>query len=173
MKTLAVFLLFSLLVAGTCFAAAAEKAKAVLVNAKGEEVGAASLEEVPGGVKITLRVSKLPPGRHALHIHSAALCDAPDFKSAGPHFNPAHKKHGRENPEGPHAGDLPDIEVGQDGTGALETVVAGVTLSGAGETSLFHPGGTSLVLHASQDDNKTDPSGNSGDRIACGAITTS
>ena len=146
------------------------QARAVLINAEGKEVGAAAFEEIPGGIRVNLKVSGLSPGFHAFHIHSAVKCDPPDFKSAGSHFNPTHKKHGKQNPEGPHAGDLPDLYVGKDGTGELVALVRGVTLSGSGENSLFHEGGTSVVIHASADDNKTDPSGNSGDRIACGVV---
>ena len=159
------------LAASPAWAKAAQGAKAALVNAKGERVGTAEFKEVTDGVQVSLEISKLPPGRHAFHIHSVGKCDDPDFKTAGPHFNPYNKKHGRENLEGPHAGDLPDIQVGPDGTGSLQTVVEDVTLYGEGEDSLFHPGGTSVVVHASPDDNKTDPAGNAGERIACGAIT--
>ena len=147
------------------------KAKATLINAEGKEVGIALFEEVPGGLRMSLKVADLPPGFHAFHIHSVGLCEPPDFKSAGPHFNPFHKKHGRQNPEGPHAGDLPDLYVGKDGTGDLDALVPALTLAGDGETSLFHPGGTALVIHASPDDNATDPAGNAGARIACGVIT--
>ena len=147
------------------------RAKAVLINAEGKEVGTATFEEVPGGIKVALQVSGLPPGFHACHIHSVGLCDPPDFKSAGPHFNPTNKKHGKQNPEGPHAGDLSDLTVGKDGTGNLDARVPAITLFGKGENSLFHPGGTSLVIHASPDDNTTDPAGNAGARIACGVIT--
>lgn len=145
-------------------------AKAMLINADGKEVGSASLYEAPGGVRVRLRVSGLPPGPHAFHIHEAGRCDPPDFKSAGGHFNPAGKKHGLKNPQGHHAGDLPDLVVGADGVGSAEVTVDGVTLL-EGENSLFHPGGTALVIHASPDDNLSDPAGNAGTRIACGVIT--
>ena len=167
--------LFCLVFGAAVGASAAEKleAKAELIDAQGKPVGAALLEGTPKGVKINLRVSGLPPGRHALHIHETGKCDPPDFKSTGGHFNPTHKKHGWQNPEGHHAGDLPDFVVDESGRGGLDALIEGVTLSGQGENSLFHPGGTSVVIHASADDNKTDPSGNSGARIACGVITAS
>ena len=146
------------------------KAHASILNADGERIGDATFEQASGGVKVSLKVSRLPPGAHAFHIHAVGSCDPPDFKSSGGHFNPTHRKHGRENTEGPHAGDLPDLQIGPDGTGKAEAFVPGITLSGIGEESLFHPGGTAVVIHASADDNKTDPSGNSGARIACGVI---
>lgn len=158
-----------LLAAGLARAEGPAQAKAVLVNSAGEEVGTARLEEADGGVRIALEVSHLSPGMHAFHIHAVGRCEPPDFASAGGHFNPAGKKHGLDNPEGHHAGDLPNIEVGADGTGKAETVAVGMTLS-PGDHSLFHPGGTSLVVHADPDDNRTDPAGNSGARIACGVI---
>ena len=165
--------IFCFLLAGgvACAGPAEGRAEAVLVSAAGEKIGTAAFKEVPGGVRVVLKVSKLPPGSHAFHIHSVGKCDPPDFKSAGPHFNPTHKKHGRENPEGQHAGDLPNLPVGQDGTGELSVLVPGITLSGTAENALFHPGGTAVVIHASPDDNKTDPAGNAGDRIACGIVT--
>ncbi len=145
-------------------------AKAVLINAQGEPVGWATLTEVPGrGVRVQLKVSNLSSGRHAFHIHDVGKADAPDFKSAGGHFNPQHKQHGHKNPAGAHAGDLPNLLVGKDGKGRADIVVSGVTL-GEGENSLFHAGGTSLVVHASEDDQRTDPSGNAGARVACGVI---
>lgn len=173
MKKIA-FILLLILAFAVGTAAAVETrikpAKAVLINAQGESVGWAALMEVPGrGVRVQLKVSNLSPGRHAFHIHDVGKADAPDFKSAGGHFNPAHKQHGHKNPAGAHAGDLPNLLVGKDGKGRADIVVSGVTL-GEGETSLFHPGGTSLVIHASEDDQRTDPSGNAGARVACGVI---
>ena len=145
-------------------------AKAVLINAEGEPVAWATLLEVPGqGVRIQLKASNLSPGRHAFHIHEFGKAEPPDFKSAGGHFNPQNKQHGHQNPAGAHAGDLPNLLIGKDGKGRLDTVVPGVTL-GDGDTSLFRTGGTSLVIHASEDDQKTDPSGNAGARVACGVI---
>ena len=149
----------------------APPAKATLINSQGQKVGEATLTQTPQGVKISLKVENLPPGVHAFHIHEKGLCTAPDFTSAAGHFNPFGKKHGLKNPQGPHAGDLPNLAVGPDGRGSLETVATLVTLKAGEKNSLFQPGGTSLVIHAGPDDDMTDPAGNAGPRIACGAIT--
>ncbi|BDG09794.1 superoxide dismutase family protein [Anaeromyxobacter paludicola] len=144
-------------------------AHARLVDAKGQELGTAKLVEEDGGVKMELMVANLPPGKHGIHVHAVGKCDPPDFKSAGPHFNPGNKHHGLHNPQGPHAGDLANLEVKPDGRARELVTLKGVTLGG-GERSLFQPGGTALVIHADPDDEKTDPAGNSGARIACGVI---
>ena len=149
---------------------AATTAKADLADSRGKKVGTAELTQTPDGVRIALTVSGLAPGQHAFHIHTVGKCDGPDFKSAGAHFNPYNKKHGLKNPEGPHAGDMENIEAGADGTGTAEIVNKQVTLAD-GPNSLFHEGGTAIVIHASPDDNMTDPAGNAGARIACGVIT--
>jgi len=158
-----------LLVTGLAFAQAPPRATATVKNAQGEEVGTATITAKGSGVQIDATFSKLPPGTHAVHLHNVGTCTPPDFTSAGPHFNPAGKQHGTENPNGHHAGDLPNFTVDASGKGKISYPVAGVTL-GDGATSLFHAGGTAIVVHAAADDNKTDPAGNAGARIACGVI---
>ena len=148
---------------------AAMKARADLVDAKGAPVGTAVFSEKAKGVEIDLKVSGLTPGLHGFHIHNVGKCEAPDFASAGPHFNPEGKQHGWDNPQGHHMGDLQNLNVGPDGKAHVHVLVPGVTM-GEGANSLFHEGGTALVIHAKPDDGKTDPSGNSGARIACGVI---
>jgi superoxide dismutase, Cu-Zn family len=150
-------------------ATAAPAARAVLKDAQGKEVGSATFEEADGGVAVAVRLSGLAPGKHGFHVHAVGKCDPPDFKSAGPHFNPGKRKHGLANPDGAHAGDLPNLVVGADGKGQASAVATGAAL-GDGAGSLFGTDGTALVIHADPDDEKTDPAGNAGARIACGVI---
>jgi Cu-Zn family superoxide dismutase len=140
-----------------------------LSDAKGKSVGTAKLSADAGGVKIALAVKGLSPGDHAIHIHQTAKCDAPDFKSAGGHFNPENKKHGSANPEGAHAGDMPNFTVDAKGASTASVVAPGATLD-EGAHSVFTAGSTALVIHEKADDLKTDPTGNAGNRIACGVI---
>ena len=143
-----------------------------LKDAKGNDVGTATVVSKGTGVEVKLDVKNLTAGEHAVHFHQNAKCDPPDFKSAGGHFNPGSKKHGFDNPEGHHAGDMRNFTVKENGTAKATVSDADVVLGNGSEpNSLLANGGTAIVIHAKADDYKTDPSGNSGDRIACGAIT--
>jgi superoxide dismutase, Cu-Zn family len=155
----------------SCTANATEqdRARAEIKNAQGKSVGTASLRETKNGLLIIVKAKGLPEGLHAVHIHSVGKCEGPAFTSAGGHFNPLNKKHGLENPAGPHAGDLPDMYVEKNGEGRYEVLMDRITL-GSGETSIFDADGSAIVIHVTADDNVTDPTGNSGDRIACGVI---
>jgi Cu-Zn family superoxide dismutase len=153
-------------------AAQADSTKVVvkLADAKGGDVGTATLTSAGKGVSIALDLHGLTPGDHAIHVHATAKCDGPDFKSAGGHFNPDNKQHGMNNPQGSHAGDMPNFTVDAKGNAKTTVTATGVTL-GTDAHSVFTGGGTALVIHAKADDMKSDPAGNAGDRIACGTIT--
>jgi Cu-Zn family superoxide dismutase len=149
---------------------AQSQGRADIKDAVGKSVGTASLRQSREGVRIALEVKGLPQGLHAVHIHSVGECEGSGFTSAGGHFNPMNKKHGLKNPDGPHAGDLPDRYVNKDGVGRYQTLMESMTL-GAGETCILDADGSAIVIHATSDDNVSDPAGNSGARIACGVIT--
>ena len=145
-------------------------ARAELKNAGGQPVGTATFTQVNNVVRVVLEAQGLPRGAHGVHVHAVGKCDPPDFQTAGGHFNPASRQHGALNPQGPHAGDLPNIEIGADGKGRLESTTELFSL-GSGTSTLFDADGSALVIHAAPDDFKTDPTGNSGARIACGVIS--
>lgn len=135
------------------------------VGGDGTALGSLSVADSPAGLSLTLAGSGMPAGVHGLHLHMVGKCDGPKFESAGAHWNPDNKQHGSENPAGPHKGDLPNATVAADGTLNQVLTLSGVTLA-----QLQDGDGTALVVHAQPDDNRTDPSGNSGDRIACAVI---
>ena len=136
-----------------------------IVNASGQSIGSVRAWQTAGGVSFHIEASGLTHGVHGVHVHAVGRCDPPDFASAGAHWNPAEKKHGINNPAGPHAGDMPNVEVAANGV-----LSATLTLAGASMASLLDADGAALVIHAAADDNMTDPSGNSGARIACAVL---
>lgn len=143
------------------------QAVADLRTADGAAAGKVTASGIDGGVMLTLQVEGLPPGQHGVHVHMTGKCDAPKFESAGAHWNPANAQHGLEAPAGQHAGDMPNLVVEENGRGTLIYQLKGATFAG-----LMDADGSAMVVHASADDQKTDPSGNSGDRIACGIFKT-
>jgi Cu-Zn family superoxide dismutase len=152
-------------------AESAETAVAELQNGESQTVGTAELEQTDEGVLIRLEASELEPGTHGFHIHETGKCEAPDFESAGGHFNPTDASHGADHEEGPHAGDLLNIEVGEDGVVQTEVTADQVTLKTGEQNSLLSEAGTALVIHAKADDNTSQPAGDAGERIACGVIS--
>jgi Cu-Zn family superoxide dismutase len=140
----------------------------VVIDSNGARSGQITGSEAGGSVVLEILVRGLTPGQHGMHLHSNPSCEPPSFQSAGGHFNPAGKQHGVRNPMGPHAGDLPNLTVTPDGVGRAQVTLPGWTLA-PGPHSISQPG-TALVIHAAPDDELTDPSGNSGARVACGVI---
>lgn len=149
--------------------AAAQVGKARLIDPEGKETGRAVLSDTPAGVLVRLELTDFPSGTHAFHIHEIGKCDAPSFASAGGHFNPFNKDHGFIDPDGRHAGDLPNIHVPSSGSLTVE-VLAAQTMLLTGETELMDANGSALVVHSGADDYRTDPAGAAGERIACGVI---
>ncbi|WP_054028264.1 superoxide dismutase family protein [Bacillus sp. FJAT-28004] len=141
-----------------------------IINSEGQNIGSAQLTQKADKVYLHIEAEKLPPGKHGIHFHNVGKCDPPDFKTAEAHFNPANKLHGFNNPKGYHNGDLPNIMVGADGKVKADIVSSDVTLMKGKPHSLVKDGGTAIVIHEQEDDYVTDPSGNSGNRIACGVI---
>ncbi len=165
---LTAFLTAASLALPASFAQAADPVSTALKDKDGKEVGKATLTDTPNGVLILLDLGAAPAGTQAFHIHETGKCEPPDFKSAGGHFNPDGTEHGILNPEGPHAGDMPNIHVPADGKLTVEVLNTLVSLEA--ERALLDEDGSALVIHAGPDDYKSDPAGHAGDRIACGIL---
>jgi Cu-Zn family superoxide dismutase len=146
-------------------------ATATFINAEGAEVGAVTLTQGESGVTLDGELTGITPGEHGFHFHQTGDCDATtQFESAGAHFNPTDHQHGLENPEGPHAGDLPNVTATEAGIVDVELTSDSISLTEGDPAYVFDDDGTALVIHADADDNVTDPSGNSGDRVACAVV---
>jgi superoxide dismutase, Cu-Zn family len=141
-------------------------ANTTLVNGAGRRIGTAAVLPSKTGGLLVLKLTGIPPGTHGLHLHAQGLCEPPKFESAGPHYNPAGRKHGARNPQGPHAGDLPNVVARADSSVDTTLAIPAEVVNAIGSGT----GAKSLVLHADPDDLTTDPSGNSGARFACGVL---
>lgn len=148
--------------------AATGTATAQLAMADGTAAGSATATPTADGLAITVSVTGIPAGPHGVHVHMTGKCEGPKFESAGAHWNPGSTEHGLDNPKGQHAGDMPNLTVADDGTGSLNYTLKGGTMA-----QLLDADGAAFMIHAKEDDQKTDPSGNSGDRIACGVFAAS
>jgi Cu-Zn family superoxide dismutase len=137
-------------------------------DAAGKDLGTLTLTEGNPTITVAGRLSGLPPGEHAIHLHTVGRCEPPKFESAGDHWNPTNRQHGTDSPRGPHLGDLPNFTVSRDRSALIEAPTPGGTLRG--DTALLDSDGAAVVVHARRDDYKTQPAGNSGDRIACGVV---
>jgi superoxide dismutase, Cu-Zn family len=141
---------------------------ATVQNASGREVGTLTLTDAAPGISVSGRLTGLPPGEHAIHLHQTGKCDPPKFEAAGDHWNPTNAAHGTKAPKGPHLGDLLNLTVGKDSSVTVQATSPGGTLRG--ETPLLDQDGASVVIHSGRDDYRSQPSGNSGDKIACGVV---
>ena len=148
--------------------AGADSATATVRNAEGRELGTLTLREAGNGLAVSGRLAGLSPGDHAVHLHMTGACNAPSFDSAGSHWNPGERQHGSANPQGPHAGDLPNLTVGADSSGMVDGTTAAGTLRG--ELPLLDADGAAVIVHAGKDDYRSQPSGNAGSPIACGVV---
>jgi superoxide dismutase, Cu-Zn family len=161
----------SILAALLCSSAVMAKtptATATLIDATGKSIGTATVKDVGHGLELKVKARGIAPGLKAIHLHAVGSCELPKFVSAGPHWNPGMKQHGKDNPAGPHAGDLPNLTVGGNGRVSYKTTAHGFTLTGA--SGLLDADGGAVIIHAKPDDYITDPTGNAGDRIVCGVF---
>ena len=181
MKTIAIFTAASGAVLAGCAMqphsaqpAAAEGAGRALAadvrDAGGMSMARASVTQLGDSVRVSLEAMGMKPGSYGVHLHTTGRCDPPGFTSAGPHWNPTARQHGKNNPQGMHKGDLPNLAVGTDGRGSFEVTIAGASVAG-GANALLDADGAAVVIHAAADDYRTDPSGSSGTRIACGVLS--
>ncbi len=154
--------------AGGAGGAAAGGATATLRDASGREVGTLTLADGPQGITVSGRLAGVSPGDRAIHLHTTGRCDGPTFESAGDHWNPTNREHGSRSANGPHLGDLPNIEVARNGSVTVQETTPGGTLRGA--NALLDADGAAVVVHLKADDYRTQPSGDAGDRIACGVV---
>ncbi|MBU3078458.1 superoxide dismutase family protein [Sphingomonas quercus] len=162
----------ALLGQATAMAQGKPGATAVLKDASGASKGTATFTETPAGLTVTVAAAGLPAGAKGFHIHMVGKCEGPEFTTAGGHWNPTSHQHGKDNPAGAHMGDMANLTVAANGAGRMTATIPGGKLS-SGASPLLDADGASIMIHADPDDYKTDPSGNSGKRIACGVITAS
>jgi Cu-Zn family superoxide dismutase len=149
---------------------AAARLSAPMLNARGKQLGVVTLTQAGQGIQVSGRLIGLPPGEHAIHLHTSGRCETPTFESAGGHWNPTNSSHGKNTPQGPHLGDLPNITVGRDSSVTVEATTVGGTLRN--QNPLLDADGAAVVVHAKPDDYRSQPSGDAGDRIACGVVGT-
>jgi Cu-Zn family superoxide dismutase len=155
---------------GGDLAIADPRGEIVMRSAAGKMLGTLQAFRIDGGVRVVGELDGLPTGGHGIHIHETGRCDPPAFETAGAHYNPMNRRHGLQNPEGPHAGDAPNVQANGAGRVRVDLNFSAVTLNDAARTALWDADGSAIVIHESLDDQKTDPSGNSGGRIACGIV---
>lgn len=154
--------------AGSQGPASNQLAVATLAGPQGQPVGTAALMQSGSDTRISVTVTGKPGAVHGMHLHAVGVCEGPAFTSAGPHLNPGGHQHGKDNPQGAHLGDLPNVTIGSNGTGSISASIG--SDSAAIAAAMHDSDGTAIVLHAAADDYRTDPTGNSGPRIACGVI---